>query len=347
MLMKPEAVRSAVVIGLLATALGICSWIVLPAVCTLLWRTSLYCDYFLVPNSTTLALIDPGARDWEFEYHGLPWNGATVVGNAIGDRLRALYWLFKILRAVDSRSVQVHDANEIRSDEFLRKGFARIKLPQFSNLTEDMYPAYQSAIMEEIRKLLPESQQASDHSFLPIVQRSHFGVNNPPLYYPHADYQPTFSAMYQTKRLRGLQLFANKTDMRSTVLIGTWKPNGMNSTVCRGNLALLDSSTVARQDMIAVKKHFQVSTFQGVKKGSGAISLVRNVPSRQRWYAYSDLTSEDIVVFINYHPNILPVFHASFDPTYCKDRAPRSSVELRVNLKLQQPIYIDQRTGEF
>lgn len=280
-------------------------------------------------------LIRPSARSWDIQYHGFPWNLQTIRGGGFRDWLRSLYWAVKLFSSMDIRPVPIHDAMHLGNNSFHTAGFTRIKLPGFHNFSADMVPSYKAALEKELSKLFPAKDVATTQYYYPILSRGRVNAANVPVFYAHADFFPSLSAMQRTERLA--PFFVNETGMNSTVVLGIWKPVNMANTVCKGNLAFLDSSTIESSDLVAVEKNFQTKTIdQGVKRATGAISLVTNEVTRHRWYSYNNLSTDDLLIWVNYHPDMLPVIHSAFNPHDCPHDELRSSIETRVVLRLDR-----------
>eukprot|EP01083_Nonionella_stella_P140088 428812_1 len=116
------------------------------------------------------------------------------------------------------------------------------------------------------------------------------------------------------------------------LVLGTWTPMHMNDTVCTDSLALLDTSSTLKQDVMLFQENYNTKLRNGeIDLRKGTIAAVRKNKD-QKWYHYSNMTTDEMIIFHHFDSNeFRQNAHVSFTPNYCnKNHEKRKSIDSRI-----------------
>jgi len=181
----------------------------------------------------------------------------------------------------------------------------------------------------------------------PYVIRRGEGVPNPYALSIHTDYGLTpddFQAnldSYSATPELGLAWRERfeRPDVLGEATLTCWRPTGMTGPVKHMPLAVLDPTTVNREDLV----HFGVVGFSPAQVAPSSQLSVKYDPA-QTWYYYPDMTTDEIIVFKAFEyfkgtdAPLKSCIHSAFkDPTAPEDAEKRQSCDFRVEVQYLDP----------
>eukprot|EP01083_Nonionella_stella_P056275 148282_1 len=182
---------------------------------------------------------------------GLPWNMHNAT---ISDRLSATYNLFKIIYYMSYSKVSVKDARRNTNLSFSETGFMLIDNQQIVDTLDAN--EYENHMKNVISSLFPNAKRIE---VMKSVIRG-LSDNAPPIPIVHFDIAPNrqlAAGLYPE--------FADIMGSESTtyLVLGTWTPMHMNDTVCTDSLALLDTSSTLKQDVMLFQENYNTKLTNG------------------------------------------------------------------------------------